>query len=220
MSSYYPFYYAMLISTLIPIIIGIIGFRRLGPELKILWGLLVISVLVDLYTFRRSTVYGVNSQSAHFFYILIEYCVYAFVFSFWQDKRLIKNMFRYSMIFIVLIGTLRFSSINNAGNFESFFASLTSVLFVIISAYTLFALQLGDFGSIYKNFRFWISAGLLLYAAGSIGFLAFINIHRSTTVWIANVIVNIISYFLYGTGFIFNIREKARNTALPSKNIA
>ncbi|MEE8418428.1 MAG: hypothetical protein V3S06_07175, partial [candidate division Zixibacteria bacterium] len=86
-----------------------------------------------------------------------------------------------------------------------FTTCLSCILYAVISSYTLYQLQKDDSGSLYKDYRFWVSSALLLYSAGSLSFFAFTKLFPN--IWYAHMAVNIVVYLTFAAGFLCHIRR-------------
>ena len=184
-----------------PLSSGIYTYRWLKPEMKILLLLFVIAALVEGYTFYQA----LNRASLHWvhhLYAPLEYSLLAFVFSFWQKKAILIRALRLSIPIFILVCAVSIFTLENLKNLNNFTASLSNTLYVVVSAYTLLNLQRNDSGSIYKDYRFWISSALLLYSTSSLAYFAFHNYFFSFMIWAIHVTFNIVANLLYSMGFI------------------
>ena len=87
--------------------------------------------------------------------------------------------------------------------------SVAFALYVGISSFTLLDLQDDNPNRIFKDCRFWIGAGLLIYSAGGLANFAFHDIILEE--WIIAIpiihrILNLIMHILYSIGFLCQSR--------------
>jgi hypothetical protein len=193
-------------SILIPAAMGAFFFKRLELEMKLLFALIAIALIVELATYFLA-ISGHNTNWVHNIYLLIEILTFGFIFSQWQDSRSTGNwVFGVALVAVSLhiISILFFLSISEM---NSHMMTLSCIFYSAICALTLYSLQKKDTGSIYRNYVFWVSSALLIYSAGSLSFFAFNKILLSVVVWHLHIIVNIVAYCLYSVGLLCHIRR-------------
>lgn len=193
---------------LIPLLIGIFLFRRLGTDLRLLILLFLIVAMVEGYTFYLVEKH-MNAYWIYHLYTPIEYSLLATIFSFWQKKAWIRRILRISIPIFVLICIWDYLVFRNLNDLNYFTASFAFALYVGITSFTLLYLQTENPQSIIRDCRFWISAGLLIYSAGG---LAYFSFHKTIVsellvgIWVIHSILNITSYILYSVGILCQAR--------------
>ncbi len=204
MGNYLPFYMVYMASVIVPASIGTYGYRQLKFEMKLLLALMVITVAVEGFTFYLA-IDGRNNNWVHHIYLPIEYGLIGLIFSRWQKTTFNKNVILFSIPLFVIVCVTSVIAFRNLDQLNVFTTSLSCILYAVISSYTLYQLQKDDSGSLYKDYRFWVSSALLLYSAGSLSFFAFTKLFP--IIWYAHVAVNIVVYITFGAGFLCHIRR-------------
>jgi hypothetical protein len=195
-------------TTLIPISTGLWGFSKLRIELKLLLAILLISILVDGYTFFEFYQQG-NGHWAHHLYAPTEYCFLAAMFSFWQPNPKARKLILLSIPVFVLISIISIILLRHLTLLNDFTASLASALYVIISLYTLIKIQEDDKGSILKDYRFWICAAVMVYYSAALAYFAFLNLippQDFTYVWLIHLSLNGLTNIIYAMAMVFQWR--------------
>jgi hypothetical protein len=194
------------ISILIPAAIGGLHFKRLELEMKLLFALITVALTVEVATYPLA-VYGHNTNWLHNLYLIIELLMIGFIYSRWQDNRSLGNWILGVFCAVVFFHIVSIIFVLDINEMNSFMMTLSCILYAVISALTLYFLQMKDTGSIYRNHIFWVSSGLLIYAAGCLSYFAFAKIMVSDMVWNFHIIVNILAYCLFSAGFLCHTRR-------------
>lgn len=191
-------------SILIPFVIGIFFYRKLGKDLKIFLLLLAISVIVeaivDYFAFLK-----INNLWLFNIYFLIDYSFFMIVFSLWQDNRKIKNTLRISIPVFFIIWLIFLFILGGFLKFNYVARYIECIIFTIVSLYTLYKIGLDGDILVYKDYRFWISLGVLIYFAGNIfiyalGFL--MDSEFMDSAWIIHNSLNITHNLCFAGGFL------------------
>ncbi len=195
---------AYMASVIVPASIGTYGYRQLKFEMKLLLALMVITVAVEGFTFYLANDQR-NTNWVYHIYLPVEYGLIGLIFSRWQKTTFNRNVILFSMPLFVIACVMSVIVFRNLDQLNVFTTSLSCILYAVISSYTLYQLQKDDSGSLYKDYRFWVSSALLLYSAGSLSFFVFTKFFPS--IWYAHIWVNIVVYFTFAIGFLCHIRR-------------
>ncbi len=199
-----PFYMAYMASVIVPASIGTYGYRQLKFEMKLLLALMVITVAVEGFTFYLANDQR-NTNWVYHIYLPVEYGLIGLIFSRWQKTTFNRNVILFSMPLFVIACVMSVIVFRNLDQLNVFTTSLSCILYAVISSYTLYQLQKDDSGSLYKDYRFWVSSALLLYSAGALSFFVFTK--DFPYIWYAHMAVNIVVYLTFAVGFLCHIRR-------------
>ena len=198
------FHMVYLASVIVPTSIGTYGYRQLKFEMKLLLALMVITLAVESFTFYLA-IDQRNTNWVHHIYLPVEYGLIGLIFSRWQKTTFNKNVILFSIPLFVIACVMSVIVFRNLDQLNVFTTSLSCILYAVISSYTLYQLQKDDFGSLYKDYRFWVSSALLLYSAGALSFFAFTKLFPN--IWYTHIAVNIVVYITFAVGFLCHIRR-------------
>jgi hypothetical protein len=203
---------ASVVSVAIPISLGIYGYPRLRIEMKLLMILFLFAAAVDGYTFYTfyHTLHKAQYQWAHHLYTPIEFGLLALVFSYWQPRRWLQNVMRVSIPVFAFVCVIILLSEGNVNDLSEIAQALACMLYVPISLSILYDMQRLDPEGIFRDFRFWIASGLLLYSAGSLAYFALHSLiarHHLVQVWFIYGTLNVVANILYGVGFLCQYRH-------------
>ena len=204
MENYLAFYMVYMASVIMPASIGAYGYRHLKFEMKLLLALMVITIAVESFTYYLA-IGQRNTNWVHHIYLPVEYGLIGLIFSRWQKTTFNKNVILFSIPLFVIACVISVIVFRNLDQLNVFTTSLSCILYAVISSYTLYQLQKDDSGSLYRDYRFWVSSALLLYSAGALSFFAFTKLFPS--IWYAHMAVNIVVYITFGVGFLCHIRQ-------------
>ncbi len=197
------FHYIAHLSYVAVVIVGLWAFRKQPKEMKILWGLLCIALLIDtlMYYFYRK---GIRSFIPFHVYTLFEYSFLMFVFSYWQSSDTLRNVLRFGIIlFAVLWLSSKFT-------FEPFHIrdSFTSSLdMALLAAIAIFTLANQNIDNMLVKPQFWVSVAVLIYAAGngiSFAMLKWAQPSMLKYTGLLNNILTIVANLFYTGGFIYS----------------
>lgn len=196
---------------LIPLIAGLIGFRKYTLDFKLLTFLFLIIAGVGIYSYSQAF-RGQNNIWIYHFYDPIEYGLLIAVFSFWQKKQIVKRILLYSIpVFVLFCGINIIFFTDDINNYNFFTSSISRIIFIIISAYTLLNIFKSDKGELLKKPEFWITIALLMYSSNTLAYFVFSKIHVAqvmVTLWVINVVMDIIANQIYAIGFICRYRQQ------------
>lgn len=148
-------------------IVGGVLYRRLNRPMKLLLLLLSISFLTDVYS-RILGIRGKSNLHIFHFYTLLEYTLFMIIFSYWQRKNSIRSALRYSIPVFFLIWVISKFTVEDFNSFDSYTTTLEALLLLMTSGFTLYSLIKYSEAEAVNDFRFWVSAAVLLYFAGNV----------------------------------------------------
>ena len=168
----------------------------------LLWFVIVAMVggLVFYLALQQQEIYWVFHL-----YAPIEYTLVAWVFSHWHQSARFKNVVLSSIPIFLLVCAWNLSDTRNLTSLDDLTASVAHTLFIGISSCVLLDLQRQHVKSIVKDYRFWVSSGLLLYSSGSLAYFALndaLVINPVVLIWGIHAVLNIVAYSMYSVGFI------------------
>jgi hypothetical protein len=185
----------------LPIAAGVITLSRLKSDMKILLFLFILIAVVDVSTFILA-LRGNEYEWIHYIYTPIEYCLFIWALSLWQDKPFARRLLRLSIPAFAVICGLNVLALGKLVKTNSFEVTLSLIVYVAIAAYTLYNLQKNDYGSIWSDYRSWVCATLLFYSAASLVQFATMLFAFSLQLWQFHLVLNMISNIFFAGGFI------------------
>ena len=201
---------AVSISSLaIPLVAGIAAYRRLSPALKVLLVLIFIISLVEGYTLYQVLNHG-QYEWIHYIYMPFEYGLFASVLFKWQTDARLKKILLWSIPAFTLVCIVNALATRDFSRTNNFVVSVACGLYIVMTTYTFVVIQKNTLGEVLKNPRFWISSALLLYAAGSLTYFAFLKllpINQLMIAWYFHSALGIATNLLYAGGFICQYRR-------------
>ena len=195
---------ASVFSIAAPLGAGIVTIRRLRPEMKILMGLFVAAALVEGYTFYQA-MNSTGSHFAHHLYAPVEYTLLILAFSYWQENGVFKKAILSSIPVFIIICVANIGWGGGWNSLNIFTRSLANTVYIVIASYSLLTLLRRDSGLIYRDFRFWICSGVLIYSSGSLVYFALhdlMPVDVLVIIWYIHNGLNIAANIMYATGFI------------------
>ncbi len=198
---FYPILYAVTISASLPVIAGVVHFRRLRFDIKlllILFAVVLITDSISLYCAAR----GIGMNWLHHIYSPLEYAIFGVVISTWQVRRFEKKAILFSIVAFALLCAWDIFGVGDWEHTNDFTASVSCGLFVGMTSYTLVGIERRHAGPIYRDYRFWMLIGLMVYSAGNIAFFAFFRHIVSYYLWAGHNALNIMANVCYTVGIL------------------
>lgn len=193
-------------SLLVPVIIGVYGYRRLRPEMKLLLGLFAFALFIDILSYFVASA-GRSNNWLHYLYFPVECAIIALIFTRWQTNSLARKLIVFAAAFIILFHVISAIFLVDIRYLNSYAMTLLCLFYAVLSSYSLYELQRDDIGTLFEDYRFWVSAALFLYSGAELVYFAFNNIFLKSGLWYAHILVNIVTYAIFTVGFICNIRR-------------
>jgi len=189
------------LSVLLPLLASIFFYKLSNQDLRIFTFFIFLSSLSSLIVMVLA-MNKINNLLFFHIFTLVEYCFLIFIFSMWVKNSYIKLVLRWSIpVFVLVWLGLIISGVENTNEFPNSMRSISNVILTLVSVYIL--VQLLEWGehSILRNYKFWISFGVLIsYPATSIIFLLN-DMELINYVWTIHPILDIVTNICYACAF-------------------
>lgn len=198
------------VSCLLPIVIGLKGFKKRELVLKVICVICFVSVCVDLISLKSPK----YANQVNNFFLLFEFISLLIIYYNFPQQN--KNRLVYISLgivyFIFFIAELMFYSLKQ---FNSYSITLTSIVFIYFSVrYFYFLMRDLPTDQIQRLPMFWVNTGVLTYFAGGLFLFAMRNyviaaFHDDQTIyWSFHNFLNIIKNSLFAFGMWQEIRNR------------
>jgi hypothetical protein len=199
--------YLAIASYVMPLPAGMLKYRMLSREMKILFYFLIIGLVTDVLSLWQY----LGPRSAHWLvhvYIIIEFVLLMVLISFWQESR------RVNRIILLLTGFYAGFWILAKCTFEPFngiyylSGSISAVLLTLCAGYTLFIVIEQRSQPLFRYDRFWVLLSLVINYTGSLLPIVFAGIVFAHSreylfrLWSITWIATILSHLLFMVGFL------------------
>lgn len=197
------FNYISAYSGIVPLLVGIYCVKFLQQDMKILLAYFVIAFLVDICNIILAIVFQNNIWLFNIF-ILIDYTFFVIVISLWQKKKSVKRFLHFSIPIFFLIWIITQINLGSMSQLNNICRSIEAIIFTLVASFTLTQLNNNSSGqSFFRNYRFIIVCGVLLYFAGNTFLFA---LARSGSPfldsgWVVHSSINISANLIYAWGF-------------------
>lgn len=210
----YYFSVAGTFAALIPLLIGLIGFKYFDKQSKFFYFFIVFNFINDLsgyliYTYVTNQKDWFNIQDA--FYILIESCLcLLFLAATYTKTNKLYKPILWGVILLTILWIQQFIINENKFNQSILFDSVRSLMISILSAYGL--LLWVEKGEAVKTMHpFWFLAGLFFYFFCGTFLFLFFESAITKVIKPANSIINILAYLSFAIGFL-SLNRSVRRT--------
>jgi hypothetical protein len=196
-----PLYLAALAICAVPVIIGLFRFKRFNIELKLILLWFFLAMACDWYVFWMMLAHK-SANWTRYYYLPAEYAIIAFAFSRWSTNERIKRLLILSIPIFIAICVISAIAKDSLLFDDNLTLPLSCLLYAIISLYTLISLINENYSPIYKNYIFWICAGLLLYSVSGVIFYSLSNYYPLYIFFQINTVTMLVSTVFYSVGLI------------------
>lgn len=200
-------------SSLIPVFVGFLFYKKLNRVFKTLVWILVFSSLVELIAFLLRKYLGNNLPLLHIFTI-IEFCMFLYVF--YKGVKIKQSLYFLLIAAFILLACFDAFVFNKISTFNSIAKPAESLVFTIVALYYYYYnLQENNTVSIFYQPMYWFSTGILIYF--SVNFFMFLLMNTLLSInqgmgyleYNIHSISNIIANLLFAISFTrFNARFK------------
>ncbi len=193
---------------LIPIIAGLIKFKVLPFNLKLIWYYLVVTALINTAATIVARVYHKNNLPLVHLFTLVEGLMLISFYRYTLDSNKKKkwyNLLQIAFVAICIINALFFQSIYTYSSYTRYTESIMCMLFALNYFAKVAALEL----SVVKLPNFYINAGIFLYFSGSFVLFIFSNLitykvslTNFLIIWNIHASLMVLMYLFFSFGFI------------------
>lgn len=158
------------LSSIATVVVGIVRYRKVRQEMKVLVWFFILSLVVDIVTLVL-TLNGVNNHLVYHMRTPIEYIVLAYALSCWQRTPGRTKIVLSSILLYLTIWVIAKFSLEDLHYFDNFSRSVSSLFLVLLFSRMLYELFRDRLEGILQDFRFWVvCAVLLIHATGVVLF--------------------------------------------------
>ncbi len=190
-------------STAFPFIAGLFVYKRLSKELRFLMLFFTGNVVFDLI-FSYLAINNIRNLWLFHIYTVFEYGFWIYFFSFLLKNELVRSILRISIPIFILF----WFSVKLLWEEWFFFNTVTrplnSLILIMVSLYTLHQFNKENIYSLFREPRFWIIVGVLVYFSGNILLFSMTNIvlESHPGVWLLHSILNILANLCFTRGLL------------------
>lgn len=193
-------------SVLIPLITGLLFYRRLTKPFKIFVYYFLLAALVEIAASLAGVYLGNNLFLLHFF-IPLEFAAFVYLYyQYFSAPTIRKGILYVSILFLgLVIVTIILSGLNTHNSLARSFESIFLIILALSYFYQYF--KSNSEVPVYTQPMFWLSSGILIYF--SIDFFSFMlinqlikrNIEMAYLSKMIHVFINIVAYVFYTISF-------------------
>lgn len=195
------------VTCLFPVAVGAIRRTNLSKGGRIFLGLLTFYVFV-LITQLTMVFNKISTLWTVQLYAVIEYCAIAAVFWVESQNQLFRKFIQGSIYFYLVCWVIAKLTVESFTKYDNYTAPLSSILLVAMGVFMLIELLRENKGSVVQKSLFWISAGIVIYYAGTLPIFAMANfllrrpLEEFANVWTINWILTIVANLLYSKAYL------------------
>lgn len=202
-----------IVSSAVPLVVGLYYYRLLIREMKILVLYLSISFIFELSLFFYGS-FGINNLWLIQVWTIIEYIFFVILFSFWIQEGKFRKMLIYSTIPFIIFYITDIVLLSEVDKFNNYSRSVECLIFSGVAGYALYDLSKAHTGSLWQNFRFYLILAVFLYFTGSLMIYALSNLvieyafNIALQFFMIPLVLNSISYFLFAGGILCQVKTQ------------
>jgi hypothetical protein len=195
------------ISCLIPVIVGTIRWKALSRELRVVLTLLAFYVPFLVVQILLSF-HGIKNLWMGDVYELLQFGVLSTVFALWTREEKVRRAMKSSISIGTILWLIGKFSIEPLGGLSPYSAAVFSLILISMALYTLITLLRSELELLFRRPQFWISAGVVIYLAGTLPLFILSNrllslpLEEYEKVWNINWGLGIVSNLVYAVAFL------------------
>jgi len=196
------------LSVVIPLISGLIFFKKLDKPFKLLFAFICFSALIEIGSSVMVHLYNNNMPLLHL-YIFFEFCIFMYIIHlFFKEKKMLSKVILISLIVFVLTAIADAVFLDGIWKFNLYAHSLESMILVAFSlAYYYLFYKENQEMLVWRQPMFWFITGIFFYF--SLNFFFFLlqkflliqNPSTSTIPTFIHAMTNIITNILFAISF-------------------
>jgi hypothetical protein len=198
------------LSILLPLVIGIIKYRKLSGSARLIIWYLIISALFTGISLLISRHYHQNSMPVGHLFTVIEMAMIIFFYKKILSDGKKNSSYRIVIILFTILCILNALFFQSIYTYNSYTKSIEAII-CILFAMNYFAAIASDnsSGKILTQPDFYFNAGFFLYFSGAFMLFVFSNfiitnlsLHSFLIIWTIHAALVLLMYILFSTGFL------------------
>jgi hypothetical protein len=176
-------------------------------EEKIFFIFILIATVTEFVTFLMA-LKKVNNLWVLHVHHLLEYGLLMLILAGWQRRPAFRRIALSSILLYSLFWIVALCTVERFSGPATYTHNTAGVLLVIASSATLFDLMKDDQIDLHRDFRFWVTAGVLIcYGGNSVLFLLFdritlLRFQDAAAVWTIHWVIDTIVNLVYAAAFL------------------
>lgn len=150
-------------SILIPIIVGLIRIRHFNRNYQPFFLLLIIGFFAELASFIFIDYFNKSNAGVIKIYSLLESVILLYQFYLWKDERKRTLIFTFLWTICLLFWVIEVVPFNNFNSFSPYFRVFYAFVLVLLSVNQINSMIFYHEGSLFKNPRFLLCLGFIVY---------------------------------------------------------
>lgn len=190
-------------SAAFPFLAGLFVLKRLSKELRFLMLFFAGNVMFEL-VFAYLAINSVRNLWLFHIYTVFEYGFLIYFFSFLQKNELVRSFFRISIPIFILFWLNVKLLWEDWFFFNTVTRPLNALILILVSTITLHQFNKENINHLFREPRFWMIVGVLVYFSGNILLFSMTNIvlEGRPDIWLIHSILNIIANLCFTRGFL------------------
>ncbi|TLY27513.1 MAG: hypothetical protein E6K56_11375 [Ignavibacteria bacterium] len=211
-----PIAYVDIASSFLPTAAGVYWWRRLVAERLVFFSFVTIALITELVTLWMA-LRGIQNLWLLQLYNLLELGLMLGVFAAWQKRKAVRSAYWIGgSLFAFFWVAAKWTGVETFGQPALYTHTVSSTILVVVATLTLLDLIRSEKEiEIFRDMRFWVASGVLLYFAGNImlfllsGRIAILGIGDAMTVYSIHWIIDSVANVLYAGAFLCMDRQVA-----------
>jgi hypothetical protein len=201
------------ISILIPLVTGIVNFKKFSRTLKAFFLFFIFSFFIEIITGYLNK-HGKNNLWLINIYLVIEFSVFSYFTALFSKAAWLINL-NYALVALFLLLWI-FSTVFFYGllRLNNLCFTLASLILFIMSAFTLFRISTETDANLFVDPIFWIVSSIFIYFSANLFIFCLSDLildekslimHKA---WIIHSFWNIVANILFSIGFLCRYRKE------------
>lgn len=193
-------------SFILPLSIGLYGYKKYNKAEKILTYLLFIVLLIESINWYLSS-QGINTYPVIRIYTIAEFILMLTYYKYFFNSARFNQLYYLLMVFFFIVALADVLWVNNIKKSDTLAAPVESFILIILALSAFYwIMKYAPYENLLGTSFFWINTAYLIYFAGTLFVFAFLNVilknfpGKYGQVYMINTILNPVSYILISVG--------------------
>lgn len=195
------FYIISSLPIFIPLIIGLVKYRKLDKNLKVIFYLVTVGSIINGMMIYYGLIYMTNVWLSHI-YTVVEFYLIVLFFYLLFEKTVFKRIMIFLMFVFTIVVIINKIYLESFDKIDNYTLTISAILLLVSSSMYLVEFLANNLIINFRDYRFIITVSLMIYFGGNLFIFALSN--DVSGIWIMHNIISTLLYLVYALIFIWH----------------
>ena len=198
------------LSSILVVILAAFFYKHFTAEIKVLFYMFIFTSLIDAFAFLN-WLSDITIETVWISHIvtLLHYSVFVWLFSVWSENSTTKKIAVWSIFIFAAFWVIAKIFLESFSQYDNISSATASLIIMSFAASIIYSRSLQPDINLFRDTKFLISTGAMIYFAGNLFLLTLVNrmiesisIELTTMLWTLPWTLTFIANVLYAKGFL------------------